>query len=199
MSKNPNALANLLDNTRGSGHWGKSSNDHLGATIDIMNLSAQAGPDGDKGNCQWMLYNALIIVQSALLTLGVSGVVFLFDSTKDFDGGFGLGPVLVDAEGIIDPRYKKVLGENDNFLELLSMMIYKKKYRDGLAAKCMNRGWERNPKTAWTNNDFRHHGAGRKAHIFHKKGCNWRTTPPDRFGDEVGAEAQRDYRASRGK
>ena len=193
MSKNPNALANLLDNTRGSCHWGKSSNDHLGATLDIMNLSAQAGPDGDKGNCQWMLYNALIIVQSALLTLGVSGVVFLFDGTKDFDGGFGLGPVLVDAEGIVDPRYKKVLGKNDNFLELLSMMIYKKKYRDGLAKKCLNRGWKRNPKTVY--------GAGishgRKAHIFHKKGCNWKTTPPARFGDEVDAEIQRKQRAAR--
>ena len=197
-SKDPNALANLLDNSRGSGYDGKSSNDHLGATLDITNLSVQAGPDGDKGNVQWMLYNALNTVQSALLTLGVSGVVFLFDGTKDFDGGFGLGPVLVDAEGTVDSRYKKVLGENDNFLELLSMMVFKKTYRKGLAPKCLNegRGWKRNSKTDYGVGRISH---GRKAHIFHKKGCNWKTSPPDRFGDEVYAEAQRDYRASRGK
>ena len=202
-SKNPNALANLLDNARGSGYGhGTSSLNYPGTTMDIINLSRQAGPDGDGGNILWKLHNALILMDNSLRAKGVCGAVFLFDSTKDYDGGFGLKPIPADEYGnITDAGIKEVLGKNnDNYLELLSMMTTGKKYKYGLATLIdKKRGWKRNSKTNYGGMDFRWHGAGRKAHVFHKKGLNWKTSPPDRFGDEVYAEAQRDYRAARGK
>lgn len=183
------ALAALVDNSRSSGRHGRSSNDFHSCTLDLRNQLTQLGKDGEGGNNQWKLYNGLTIIQNAL-----SSIVFFFgpnpnaELVHERNGGFGIAPY--------DPMnedHVTIAAPYDNFLDMISVLVTKKVYREGLGKNVLSKvknGWHRNSKTP--------SGTRRSkqcAHLFHKKGCDWRISGPDRFGDEVTAEQQRIYRA----
>ena len=187
------ALAALVDNSRSSGRNGRSSNDFLGCTLYLRNQLTQLGKDGEGGNIQWMLYNVLIIIQNAL-----SSVVFFFgpnpnaELVHERNGGFGIAPF--DPE---NPDHVTIAAPYDNFIDMISVLVTKKVYREGLGKNVLDKhhGWKRNSNTVYGTN--RYCNNKQCAHLFHKERCDWRISGPDRFGDEVCAEQQRKCRAAR--
>ena len=134
------------------------------------------------------MHNGLMTLKEA-----VPSIVFFFgpnpnaELVHERNGGFGIAPY--------DPMnedHVTISAPYDNFLDMLSVIVTDGDlYRDGLACRFLGKvknGWHRNSKTP--------SGTSKQcAHLFHRKGCDWRISGPDRFGDEVTAEQQRIYRA----